>query len=260
MSLDEIVVTKAILDRYFEKLVSCLELDVAVVGGGPSGLFAAYRLAKAGKKVAVFERKLSVGGGMWGGGMLFNEIVVQKEGKRLLDELGIKNESYGEEYYTCDAVEAVSTLCSRACQAGARVLNCISVEDVMVRENTVCGLVINWTAVEMAGLHVDPLVVRSSFVVDCTGHATEVMKVIERKVGATLFTETGRVVGEKSMWADVAEQNTLLNTKEAFAGVYVAGMAANATFGSYRMGPIFGGMLLSGEKVAGLIEERLSNR
>jgi thiamine thiazole synthase len=60
------------------------------------------------------------------------------------------------------------------------------------------------------------------------------------------------------MWADVAENTTLENTKEAFPGVFAAGMAANATFGSFRMGPIFGGMLLSGEKVAQLIDERLN--
>ncbi len=258
MPLDEATITKAILNRYFEKLSSCLELDVAIVGAGPSGMLAAYRLAKAGRKVAIFERKLSVGGGMWGGGMLFNEIVVQEQGKRLLDELGIDTVSYGDGYYTADAVQAVTTLCSRACQAGARVFNCITVEDVMVRENKVCGLVINWTAVDMAGLHVDPLAIKARFVVDATGHATEVMKVIERKVGATLLTETGRVVGEKSMWADLAEEDTLQNTKEAFPGVFVAGMAANATFGSYRMGPIFGGMLLSGEKVATLINQKLS--
>jgi thiamine thiazole synthase len=34
-------------------------------------------------------------------------------------------------------------------------------------------------------------------------------------------------------------------------------MSANATFGNYRMGPIFGGMLLSGEKVAALILKEL---
>jgi ribulose 1,5-bisphosphate synthetase/thiazole synthase len=47
------------------------------------------------------------------------------------------------------------------------------------------------------------------------------------------------------------------NTKEAFPGVFVAGMAANATFGSYRMGPIFGGMLLSGERAAKLLIQKL---
>lgn len=259
MTLNETTITKAILTRYFDKLSSCLELDVAIVGGGPSGMVAAYHLAKAGRKVAIFERKLSIGGGMWGGGMLFNEIVVQEAGKRILDELGIRTESYGDGYYTSDAVEAVTTLCSKACQAGARVFNCITVEDVLVRQNRVSGLVINWTPVDMAGLHVDPLAVRTSYVVDATGHATEVMRVVERKVGATLFTETGRVIGEKSMWAEIAEYHTLDNTKEAFPGIFVAGMAANATFGSYRMGPIFGGMLLSGEKVATLIHERLSS-
>ena len=59
------------------------------------------------------------------------------------------------------------------------------------------------------------------------------------------------------MWSDAAEKLTLDNTREAFPGLYVAGMAANATFGGPRMGPIFGGMLLSGEKVAQLLLERL---
>jgi len=37
-------------------------------------------------------------------------------------------------------------------------------------------------------------------------------------------------------------------------------MSANATFGNFRMGPIFGGMLLSGEKVAKLIMQRLKEK
>ena len=48
MKLDELIITKAIVDRYFRKLTEHLDLDVAVVGGGPSGLVAAYKLAKAG--------------------------------------------------------------------------------------------------------------------------------------------------------------------------------------------------------------------
>ena len=36
-------------------------------------------------KTVLIERKLSVGGGMWGGGMMFPRIVVQDEAKRLLD-------------------------------------------------------------------------------------------------------------------------------------------------------------------------------
>ena len=46
------------------------------------------------------------------------------------------------------------------------------------------------------------------------------------------------------------EMHTVENTREVFPGLYVSGMAANATFGGYRMGPVFGGMLLSGKKAA----------
>jgi thiamine thiazole synthase len=43
-----------------------------------------------------------------------------------------------------------------------------------------------------------------------------------------------------------------------YPGLYVSGMAANNVSGGFRMGPIFGGMLKSGRKVAGLILEELS--
>ena len=47
----EQIVSSGIIDSYFEKLKSNLSVDVAIVGGGPSGIVAAYFLAKAGKKV-----------------------------------------------------------------------------------------------------------------------------------------------------------------------------------------------------------------
>jgi len=260
MALEEKIITQAILDRYFQKLKENLSLDAAIVGGGPSGLVCSYFLAKNGCKVALFERKLSVGGGMWGGGMMFNEIVVQEEGKRILDQFGIRTHRYTRDYYTADSVEAISTLCSRTVQSGATIFNLISVEDLILRENRVRGLVLNWTAVEMANLHVDPLTVEAKCVVDATGHATEVVAILARKNDIKLSTESGKVMGERSLWAEAAEKDTMLNTKEVFPGLYVAGMAANATFGSYRMGPIFGGMLLSGEKAASLILEELRKK
>ncbi len=258
MALDELTITKAIIDRFIEKFNNCLELDVAIVGGGPAGLVAGYYIAKAGYKVAMFERKLSIGGGMWGGGMMFNEIVVQEEGRRILDEFNITYNKYAENYYTADSIESVAALLLKAKKAGLKVFNCISVEDVVVRDNKINGLVIQWSPVEMARLHVDPLVLKSKFVIDATGHDSEVVKIVEKKCEGKLFTETGSIMGEKSLWAEVGERTTVENTKEAYANLYVAGMSANNVFGSNRMGPVFGGMLLSGEKVAQLIIDKLN--
>jgi len=257
MQLNEITITRAIIDRYFEKFKSNLETDVAIVGGGPSGLVAGYYLALAGKKVVLFERKLSVGGGMWGGGMMFNEIVVQHSAVHIFEEFGIRFVNYEKNYYTADSIEAVSTLLSKAVKAGLTIFNCISAEDVTMRAERVVGLVLNWSAVEMAGLHVDPLAVRSKFIIDATGHSTEVIRLVQEKVPGKLNTPSGKVEGERSMWSERAEALTLENTREVFPGVYVAGMAANATYGGPRMGPIFGGMFLSGEKVAKELIDRL---
>jgi thiazole-adenylate synthase len=253
MELSEIVITKAIVERFSQKFLEYTEVDTAIVGAGPAGLIAAYFLAKAGGKVAVFERKLSIGGGMWGGGMMFNEIVVQQEGKEILDLFDINTSEYETGYYTADAIESVTTICSHAVRAGAKIFNCMSAEDVLIREGRVIGLVINWSSVGIAGLHVDPLTIAAKNVVDATGHDTEVLRVIGRKTDMKLNTGSGGVMGERSLWADRAEQLTIENTKEICPGVYTAGMSANAAFGGPRMGPIFGGMLLSGKKVAELI-------
>lgn len=250
MKLDEIKISQAIIKSYTNKLLEYLDVDVAIVGAGPAGMCCAYYLAKKNIKVALFERKLSVGGGMWGGGMMFNEIVVQEKAKKILDEFEIKTAVHEKGYYLADAIECVSTLCSKTVKAGAKIFNLISAEDIMFRKNRVCGLVLNWTAVEMAHLHVDPLTIRAKYTVDATGHAAEVVHIVERKSGIKLNTKTGKILGEGSMWAEVAEETTIKNSKEVCPGLYVCGMSANAVFGGPRMGPIFGGMLLSGKKIA----------
>ncbi|MFW5770708.1 MAG: sulfide-dependent adenosine diphosphate thiazole synthase [Spirochaetota bacterium] len=250
MELNEITITRAIIERYFNKLLDYTDVDTAIVGAGPAGLVAAYYLAKNGNKVAIFERKLSIGGGMWGGGMMFNEIVVQDEARSILEQFGITTTMYQEGYYTADAVESVTSICSAACRAGAKIFNCVSVEDVIIREGSVNGLVITWSPVEIAGLHVDPLTIGAKKVIDSTGHDMEVLHVIERKADMKMNTPDGKLQGERSMWAEKAEKLTIENTREICTNVYVAGMSANAAFGGPRMGPIFGGMLLSGKKVA----------
>jgi thiamine thiazole synthase len=250
MKLDEVKISKAIIESYKAKLIEALDVDVAIVGAGPAGMCCGYYLAKAGKKVVIFERKLSVGGGMWGGGMMFNEIVVQEKAKRIMDAFGVRTVLYEKGYYLSDSIESVSTICSRVVKAGVKIFNLFSAEDVMVKKGRICGLVLNWTAVKMANLHVDPLTMKARFVVDATGHAAEVVHIVEKKSGLRLRTKTGQIMGEQSMWAQVAEDTIVKNSREVCPGLYVCGMCVNAVFGGPRMGPIFGGMLLSGEKVA----------
>ncbi len=256
--MDEVIISRAIVESYMKDFMGAMEVDVAVAGAGPAGLVTAYYLAKEGIKVVVFERQLRVGGGMSGGGMMFNRIVLQEEGKRVLDEFDVATKEYQKGYYVADSLEAISTICTRAIKAGAQIFNLISVEDVMIREgDRITGLVLNWSAVSWSKLHVDPLTVRCKVAVDATGHDAEVCYIVVRKLGPKLRTKTGEVMGERSMWAERGEKEILENTKEAYPGLVVAGMTANAVFGSPRMGAIFGGMLLSGKKAAQIVKELL---
>lgn len=256
--LDEITISKAITESFMKDFLEAMEVNVAIGGAGPAGMTAAYYLAMEGAKTVVFEKQLRVGGGMPGGGMMFNRIVVQEEGKKLLDEFNVKTKEYEKGYYIADSLEAVSTICSKAIKAGAKIFNLINIEDVMIREDDrVTGLVLNWSAVPLAGLHVDPLAIRAGVVIDATGHASEICQIVVNKIGGRLKTKAGRVTGEKPMWAEIGEREILANTQEVYPGLIVAGMAANAVFGAPRMGPIFGGMLLSGKRAAQVALETL---
>ena len=252
MELDERIITRAILSSQMETLLAYTDVDVAVVGGGPSGLAAASFIGDRGLKVVVIEKKLSVGGGMWGGGMMFPRIVVQEEAKRLLDHFAIRYTPYTKGYYVASSVEAVAKLTAAACDVGVEFLNLMTVEDVMVKhEGRLCGLVINWTPVEMAGLHVDPLTIGCKYAIDATGHEAVVARLIAKKSDAI------SVKGEGFMWAERAEAYIIGHTREIFPGLVITGMAANAVAGEHRMGPVFGGMLLSGEYAASLVIREL---
>ena len=263
MQLDDTMISRSIIESFKGKLLDCLKLDVALVGAGPANMIAGYYLGKAQVKAAIFEAKLAPGGGMWGGGMMFNEIVVQEDALPIIEEIGINFRQKSTGYYMMDSVEATSTIVSRCVKVGTSIFNLIKVTDVLFRENNgepvVAGLVLNWSPVEKLELHVDPLGIEAKFVVDGTGHPAEICHIVKRKLGIKLNTKTGDVVGEMPLWAEKGEEFTVLNTREVFPGLYVAGMAANNAFGGPRMGPIFGGMLNSGKKVAELLIEKLKH-
>lgn len=252
---EEIKVTRAIFSGAIKDWLDNLEVEVAIAGGGPAGLVAAKYLTENGMKICIFERKLSPGGGMWGGGMMFPKIVIQEEAKSILDDFGIKYERE-EKHFVADSIQATARLIAGAIESGTKIFNGISVEDVVIRKNKITGVVINYSAIEIARLHVDPVAIGASWVIDATGHPAEVCRVVEKKVGR-LNTPSGKIEGEKSMWLVEAEKLVVENTKEVYPGLVVCGMAANAVFGSPRMGPIFGGMLLSGKRAAELILEKM---
>ena len=224
----ERTISRAIAGGFFSKLNESIELDVAIVGAGPSGLLAAQRLAEAGRSVAIFERKLAPGGGIWGGAMLFNEIVFQPDLVGLLDELGVRYETVEDGLLRADSVEVAAAMIYRCVHAGARLYNAVTVEDVLFREDRVAGVVINWTPVNLAKMHVDPLVVCAKYVLDAGGHHAELTAQVARKAGVKLNTPTGEIVGEKPMWAEEGERTTVENTSEVYPGLYVSGMAVAA--------------------------------
>ena len=260
MAVIEHVISSAIVSRFAAKLQENLDLDVALVGAGPSALVAARYLAEAGYKAAIFERKLAPGGGTWGGGMLFNEVVVQEAARPILDDFNINYVPIPDHpgYYTLDSVEMASGLIFGCMKSGARIFNAVSVEDIVFKSGQIGGLVINWTPVERLGMHVDPLTVLARAVIDGTGHPSEIINLAAAKAGIKLDTPTGGVLGEKPMWVDSGEASTVENTREYFPGLFACGMSANNTAGGYRMGPIFGGMMLSGKRVAELAAARLA--
>ncbi|MGM0510727.1 MAG: sulfide-dependent adenosine diphosphate thiazole synthase [Thermoplasmatota archaeon] len=254
--IDDIKVTRNIVDRYFEEFSDHIETDVAIAGAGPAGLTAARYLADKGYKVTIFERKLSPGGGMWGGGLGYPVVVLQEESIPELEAVGVNVSEGSEGYYTADSIESVAKLLSGAIDAGARVFNLLSVEDVLYENDRVNGFVINSSPIEVAGLHVDPITIRARASIDATGHDAEVCNIVQKKAGQ-LTTDKGSVQGEMSMCAEIGEKTVVENTSQVFPGLWAIGMCANAVMGSPRMGPIFGGMLLSGKKVADLIDQQL---
>lgn len=252
LTFDERTITRGIVQSFMEDFLDAVDLDVAIAGAGPSGLTTARLLAQAGLKVAVFERNLHIGGGIWGGGMLFPRIVIEEEAAELMTEVGIRLRPWEENTYIADAVEAATKMTAAAIDAGARIFVGIEVEDVVIDDDLrVRGVVINWGAVSAAHLHVDPLAVHSKVVIEGTGHPCEVAEVLLRKVpGARLDTGETCVPGEASMNAVAGEAALIDNTREIYPGVVVTGMSANAVSVSPRMGAIFGGMLLSGRRAA----------
>jgi len=243
----EVEVAKAIVSSFSRQFEDYAESDVIIVGAGPSGLIAGRELGKAGVKVLIIERNNYLGGGFWIGGYFMNKVTLRAPAQEILDELNVPYSIVSEGLYVADAPYACSKLIGAACDAGVKFLQLTLMEDLVVREdNRVAGVVINWSPIahfpkEVSAL--DPIPLETKVVIDATGHDACVARKLEQR-GALKLT------GEGALWIDKSEDAVVEHTGEVYPGLIVAGMAVATAYGLPRMGPTFGGMLLSGKRAA----------
>ncbi len=243
-------VTRAIVGEFAKQFMDYVESDVIIVGGGPSGLIAGRDLAAAGVKVLVIERNNYLGGGFWIGGYLLNKTTVRAPAQTILDELNVPYMEASPGLFVADGPHACAKLIGAACDAGVKIVNMTVFDDVVLRENNrVAGAVINWTPITALPREitcVDPVAMESKVVVDATGHDACVARCLERR-GLLKCSTYG------AMWVERSEDLVVEHTGEAHPGLVVAGMAVSTVYGLPRMGPTFGGMLLSGKRAAEVI-------
>jgi len=247
-------ITRAIVTEFAKQFEEYVESDCVIIGGGPSGLMAGRSLAKAGKKVLIVERNNYLGGGFWIGGYLMNKVTVRHPGERALDELGIPYSEVSRGLFVADGPHACSKLIAAACDAGVKFANMTVFEDLVLKEDgQLCGAVINWTPISALPREitcVDPVAIESQVLIDATGHDAQVVRKLEER--GLIKTK-----GFGAMWVERSEDLIMEHTGEVHPGLSVTGMAVSTTYGLPRMGPTFGAMLLSGEKAAEIVLEKL---
>lgn len=254
--LREAEITRNIAREYYREFDQMIESDVLIVGAGPSGLICGRDLASSGYKVVIVEQLNHLGGGFWNGGYLMNKATIAHPAQEILEKIGVPVKKISKEMYIVDPPHATAKLIASAYDAGVKVMNMTKVVDLVLRgeENRLEGLVVNWYPLEAMGhdaAHVDPIALESKIVVDATGHDAVTLQLLARR---NLYSN---IPGNGAMWVDRSEEMVMEKTGEVYPNLFVVGLSVAAVFGTPRMGPAFGSMLLSGRKGAELIRKKL---
>jgi len=254
--LREADITRSIAQEFYKQFDQIIESDVVIIGAGPSGLVCGRELATAGLKVLIIEQNAHLGGGFWSGGYLMTKAAIAAPAHELLVKLGVHCTEVKPGMHIVEAAHACAKLIGAAYDAGVKVLNLTKVVDLIVREdNKVEGVVVNWAPVENMGhdlVHVDPIALESKIVVDATGHDAVALQYLNKR---GLYKT---VPGNGAMWVEKSEQLVLDNTGEVYPNVFIVGLSVAAVYGTPRMGPAFGAMLMSGQIGADLIGKKLA--
>ena len=252
--ISENQITRAIVTQFQNDFDDFLSLDVVIIGGGPSGLVAATELSRAGMKVLVVESNNYLGGGFWIGGFLMNTLTFRAPAQEFLDEAAIPYKEAEPGLFTASGPHACSRLILSACESGAKILNMTKFDDVVLKDKRVGGVVLNWTPVSALPRQitcVDPIAIETRLVIDATGHDACVCSSLEKR--GLLKTK-----GFGAMDVQASEDAVVEYTKEVYPGLVACGMSVATVFGLPRMGPTFGGMLLSGRRAAQITKEILA--
>ena len=244
--VSEAKISRTIIREFSKWLENYIASDVIVVGGGPSGLVAGADLAKKGLKTLIIESNNYLGGGFWVGGYLMNILTFRAPAQEILDEIGIPYSEVDEGLFISEGPNACSKLISWSCDAGVKILNMTKFDDVVYRQGKVEGIVINWTPVSTLPPQIsplDPISLEAKVVIDATGHDACVCRKLEER-NILKLNNFG------AMDVNTSEDLVVEKTGEIHPGLIVTGMAVSAAYGIPRMGPTFGGMLLSGRKAA----------
>ncbi|MFQ5646040.1 MAG: sulfide-dependent adenosine diphosphate thiazole synthase [bacterium] len=246
-------VTEAIVTEFATEMVRHIRNEAVIIGAGPSGLVAARELALNGVQVLVVENNNYLGGGFWLGGFLMNKVTVRAPGQEVLEEIGCPVKKMSDGLYVADGPHACSKLIAAACDAGVKFLNMTRFDDIVLRNNRVEGAVINWTPISALPRNitcVDPISIEAKILVDATGHDAVVSQSLARR-------NLIEIAGMGAMDVEGSEDLIVEKTGEVYPGLMACGMAVSTICGLPRMGPTFGGMLLSGKKTAVQISEAL---